>query len=526
MTVVTIRPNTLSDSGGSPTFVGAASIPAAMADDTDASYAVLPADTDFAEVSLTTPSIPAGAVIKSLAFRLRCALNSAATKSYRLLFTISDEQFEDNRIVNWTSPTTITVRTTSATAGGAAWTASQVNSIWLIMYGSGTGAVIQLRAHEAYVDVTYVAKPVTAPSAPTGTITTTNKPEVAWANTFDTEGGAQTAYDVKIFSAAQYGAGGFDPSTSTPTTSSGVVASSAALWNPSAVIADGTYRAYVRVAQTVNGTYHWSDWAYTAFTTLVDLPAVPTLTLTAENTSGRIKIDSIHNAGTATTTANEIQRSVDNVTWEPLRLTTDTDGVTYSPDATVYDYEAGNGQTVYYRARALHDYSGVFAASAWATANTSWSSTAWWLKCPLSPVLNTLVYPHAVESFTRRARQGIFQALGASEAIVVSDTREARTGQITLRLDTDEEIVALDALLDSGETLLLNAPAGDHFPDRYVALGDLDRERIADKAFIEGTLDSLQWTEVVVAAGVVDAWPTGLAPSETLAPSTSLAPAA
>ncbi len=518
MTVVTLRPNGSSGTMGT-TVTGAASAHAALSDNSDSSYVNLYAGVQIL-LQYDDLTLPAGAVLASTALRLRTAKVSGSPHfmaQFTWPTTVPTYVNVGTTSVTWATPTTFVLVQKTGLVD------SDVDGI-----GSGlfSTAPDELLVYETYVDATYAVKPVTAPSAPTGTVTTTNKPQVAWANTLDADGGAQTAYDVKVFSAAQYGAGGFDPSTSTPTTSSGVTASSAATWDPAATIADGTYRAYVRVAQTVNGTYHWSDWAYTAFTTLVDLPAVPTLTLTAENTSGRIKIDSIHNAGTATTTANEIQRSVDNVTWEPLRLTTDTDGVTYSPDATVYDYEAGNGQTVYYRARALHDYSGVFAASAWATANTSWSSTAWWLKCPLSPVLNTLVYPHAVESFTRRARQGIFQALGASEAIVVSDTREARTGQITLRLDTDEEIVALDALLDSGETLLLNAPAGDHFPDRYVALGDLDRERIADKAFIEGTLDSLQWTEVVVAAGVVDAWPTGLAPSETLAPSTSLAPAA
>ena len=520
MTVVTIKPNgdNVATTGVSPT--GAATVWQALSDSSDSSYVDFDSYADVVRCTMEDVTLPTGGVLKSAQLAARCAYtpSSPGDLTARIYDGIGPTYTPvvTTNAVNWSTPTTIYSSLAALTNG-----VGVLNSALFDVYSTKS-----LRLYELSAAITYVAQPVAVVTNPTGAITTTNKPQAAWSTTLDSDGGTQTAYDVKVFSAAQYGAGGFDPATSTPTIASGITASSAATWQPTTTLADGTYRTYVRVGQTVNGTTFWSAWSYSAFTLAVDLPAAPTLTLTAENTGGRIKIDSIHNAGTATTTANEIQRSVDNVTWEPLRLTTDTNGVTYSPDATVYDYEAGNGQTVYYRARALHDYSGVFAASAWATANTSWSSTAWWLKCPLSPVLNTLVYPHAVESFTRRARQGIFQALGASEAIVVSDTREARTGQITLRLDTDEEIVALDALLDSGETLLLNAPAGDHFPDRYVALGDLDRERIADKAFIEGTLDSLQWTEVVVAAGVVDAWPTGLAPSETLAPSTSLAPAA
>lgn len=365
----------------------------------------------------------------------------------------------------------------------------------------------QLRIYEAYLDVTYVTIPVVDPTAPTGVVTT-NLPAAAWTNTLDADGGAQTSYWVRYFNAAQYGAVGFDPATSTPVSESSLTAGSATSWQPSVpVLNGGTYRAYVRVGQTVNSTEHYSAWAYEAFTVSVSLPGVPTLLLTPEATDGRIQIDVTHNTGAATTDALQIQRSIDNLTWTPLRLTVDTDGIVAGLDTTVYDLEGGNGQTVYYRARALHNYSGLYAASEWATGNSVWTSTEWWLKSVQHPSLNMPIVVHSLPSYQRPARQGIFQALGATDAIVISDTRGADRGTIVLRVDTDAEGAALDDLIDYGGVLLLQGAPNEHWTDRYVVLGDLDRGRLVDKAFVEGTLDTFAWTQVSAPVGVIDDWP-------------------
>src|SRR5262249_20103491 len=120
-------------------------------------------------------------------------------------------------------------------------------------------------------------------------------------------------------------------------------------------------------------------------------------------------------------------------------------------DASVvaYDYEAPIGVAMQYRARALHDYTGVFAASAWATATATWDSDDWWLKCPERPALNSVVTVHSLPSYQRPARQGVFQALGRSDLIVVSDTRGPARGTMQLWIDSQAEQDAIDELLDS-----------------------------------------------------------------------------
>ena len=509
MTVVTLRPD--ASSNYNATVTGAATIHAALSDNSDASYATTPATDDWFQGNFGTTTIPAGAVVRSVVYRLRCGLNAAATKDHLLYWNAGYQ----SKTINWTTPTTITLWSLGPDDFGGEIDQSIVDGLYLTVFGSGTGASIQLRSHEAYVDVTYVALPVAAPSAPTGTITTTNRPEVAWANTLDSDGGAQSAFEVKFYTAAEYGGGGFDPDTTTVTTTqSGVTTGSATTWTPSATLADGTYRAYVRVAQTVNGSYHWSDWDYEGFVIDVLLPAIPDLVLYPDADDACTHLIVTGQSGDATTDALELQRSTDGgVTWEPVRLPASESGaageggVVLGDTATLYDFEGGNTQTVYYRVRALHDYSGVYAASDWVTDSDAWTDPGqWWLKSVLTPALNQPVEVHSEPGARLPARQGRFQALGGTHAIVLSDTRASTEGSIVLRADTDQELAAIRALVDDTGTLLLQGAPDNHWVDKYVQVGDLEVQRLVDKSFVEGWLVTLPWIEVESPSGAITVW--------------------
>lgn len=318
MTVVTIRPDSTTASSGT-SLTGAASIHAALNDDSDSSYVVTAADTNYYKVGFDNPTLPAGALLTRISLRLRCAVNSAS-KHYQLDFS----GLLEGLTVNWTTPTTVTVTPSVFSAlalpvDGLDMTG--LNDSYLQVNGSGTGAIVQLKSYEAFYDFTVVEQPVTVVSAPSGTVTTSNKPLVSWSNTLDADGGAQARYEVKVFSAAQYGAGGFDPDTSTATASSGVVSSAAGSWQMTTVLPDDDYRAYVRVAQSVNGSLHWSDWEYEAFEIDVDVPDPPSLVVIAHDEHGCIELDIAADGGAATTDAFELQRSLDGgLTWEPVRL--------------------------------------------------------------------------------------------------------------------------------------------------------------------------------------------------------------
>lgn len=503
MTVVTTRPNaTVSASGFANS--GGAGRAGATSDDDGGTYLLGDTIASSLLMGFAEPSIPAGALVKGVAARLRVAKTSgdAAVRVWLYTDAAGGAHLAMGTIAPANSPTTITA------IPAAAWSTTPTNlNVALFQLTAG-----EINVYEMYVDTVYVAKPVTAPIAPTGTITTTNVPTVEWANTLDSDGGSQTHFQVRLFTAAQYGAGGFDPATSAATDDSGIAQlPTVTSWTPDTPLAGINYRAYVRVAQTVNGAQHWSDWAYTAFAVDVDVPAVPTLSVTADDAAACIEIDVEGNTGDETTDVIQLARSVDGgATWLPVLNPETPQGIVTGPDTVQFDFEAPNGTLMSYRARAGHDFEGEYAWSAWTSPVTaSWQSSTWWLKCPEHPTLNTVVVPDSLPSYQRPARHGTFQPLGSPSTVVVSDRRGAARGTLRLQLDTAAEQDAVDALLDTGATLLLQGPPAHHWTDRYVRFGDQDRARWIDKAWIGEVIDTLAWWEVERPGGVVAAWPEG-----------------
>lgn len=129
---------------------------------------------------------------------------------------------------------------------------------------------------------------VTAPSPVAGaTVVDTAKPNITW--TFTGDGLSQAGYRVRIFNAAQYGAGGFNPQTSTATYDSGDVVSASTNHRLTANLTTGTtYRAYVwawtelPVSKFRHTTYDGTTVtalgqpAYTQFTINLTPPPAPT----------------------------------------------------------------------------------------------------------------------------------------------------------------------------------------------------------------------------------------------------------
>lgn len=670
MTVVTTRPDA-TVANGSSTVTGAASRHAALNDDSDSSYVTLPAGGSAAKIGFAEPSIPAGALYLGRTLRVRLA-NVSSTAGF-FVIPSSHPNFvatEVGMFVTWSTPTTVTPTLSESALPGYTWPpTAPVSAVEAQLRSSAA----DVRLYELYYDTTYVAKPTLNVTAPTGTVTDTNTPTVTWTETLDSDGGAQTKYEVKVFSAAQYGAGGFDPSTSTATYNSGILSGSSLSHAVASALANATYRAYVRVGQTVNGATHWSDWDYEGFVVNVTPPNAPSITLTAQASDGRIKVELDDAATGPSTHMFEVQVSRDGgTTWEAMRLLTDDDGrvapasqnlvtnpsfetdttgwstsspayhinsgavltrqtpgvaqsgayvgqivtpgsaaaegvafafsgytflagtaytlsmramansatnvdlvlgkasadnaraddslaagtwkdlsVTWTPAAdgstvyavlrtdlagsavartiqidavkveaassagtyfegaqpvTVYDYEAANGGATYYRARALHNYSGQYAASSWASDDAAWSSRDWWLKHPTKPAMNLAVVPYSAPGISRASRQGVFNVLGRKFPVVVDGVRGGRSGTLVLEVDTDEEHVALVKLLDETTTLLLQARSGHHFEDAWVRFQSQDGTRIVDKLEAEPTFESLPWVEVDRPAGVIEDW--------------------
>lgn len=153
----------------------------------------------------------------------------------------------------------------------------------------------------------------------------------------------------------------------------------------------------------------------------------------------------------------------------PLQLTPNGNVLT----ASFYDYEMPYGQTVHYS-----DIERTTLTSGDVVVNVP----NVWLVHPGVPSLSLPIRFRrgSFVSTVRPIRQGVFEVLGRSTPIVVTDgARSSGASSFIVRIQTPDELAALMAIVDDGATLLLNAsPALDYGIDTaYIAVGDVTVKR-------------------------------------------------
>jgi hypothetical protein len=130
---------------------------------------------------------------------------------------------------------------------------------------------------EVFVDYIVITRPtVTGPVASGETVST--KPTFDW--TFNsTDGYDQSAFDIAVFSDAQYGIVGFDPAKSTAEFRASVSGGAETFDMPVSLRQNVPYRFYVRAALNQPNRGNWfSDWVFDAFTITLAPPPAPILT--------------------------------------------------------------------------------------------------------------------------------------------------------------------------------------------------------------------------------------------------------
>ena len=170
---------------------------------------------------------------------------------------------------------------------GGAWSEPKIDGLTaeVTWYANDSGSYF-LRVSELYVDIETNSPPSVGTPTVSG-VTTTTTP--AWAFSYsDPDGDPQTRYRVKVFSAAQYGAAGFNADTSTATWDSAEQTGSTTSGTVGSGLVNGTtYKLYAKAAQAWTGplgTLWWSPWGVSAaFTIALTPPATPTVTVAGQN---------------------------------------------------------------------------------------------------------------------------------------------------------------------------------------------------------------------------------------------------
>lgn len=478
MAVTTVRPNATASGSGSFTLSGGAgSIHATLNDDSDSTFLQKTSSVvgqASAIVDFGTTTISASQRVKQVRIRARC---DTPTSEGRLNIYLGARVDNQNyfhsalAIRGQNSVTTFTGPYYTSAPNGQAWSQTAINGLrGKITEYEETGD--RGKFYELYIDVDISAQPTVSVSAPTGTITTTTAPDVTWTFS-DTDNETQAYYQIKVFSAAQYGAGGFSALTSTATYDSGEIASSDNTAVVGSLLLAGTYRAYVRTAKSVNGEPFWSDFAFSQFTISYTAPTIPTMAVAWDSNLGKASFTLTGAAvpGAYVSQYYDIHRSDDDgVVYTEIR-----NGENITPNAsfigTAVDYEAPRGTVAYYRCRSVAvNSSDQEFPSNWGTVQQVLitNDETWWFKVIEEPDYNLGSIRVLKELDVQIDEPNtVFRPLGATRPIVVAGPLQGEDGGYNIKTITETEWDDFYPILTHQGTILVQDPYGNQ---KYVRI--------------------------------------------------------
>lgn len=171
--------------------------------------------------------------------------------------------------------------------GSRVWTQTLVNALTaeIYWYANDSGTFF-LRIAEVYLDVQTNSPPsVGTPTVAGQTISTQPTTTIVYT---DADNDPMVRSRWKWFSAAQYGAAGFNPDTSKAVYDTGEITGVTTVRQPGVGLVNGTtYKSYVKAAQDwsgqLDGPLWWSAWGVSAaFTIALTPPTTPTLAVTTQ----------------------------------------------------------------------------------------------------------------------------------------------------------------------------------------------------------------------------------------------------
>ena len=372
MTVTTLRPNGSSLVSGSVGLSGGATIHAVLSDNTTSTYVNMSPATTVV-LDFNTLALPAGAVLRSITNFV--TISPQGSGGDMMFYGAGSVSQVPLGFQNFTDSSTVS-NGYSDTGGVAPSTQADIDNYRMTIVTTGS-PTYGYYIYDAWINVLYAAVPTTpSVSAPAGTITI-NAPTATWTHRAGSDGGSQTNYQLKVYTQAQYTAGGFDPATAaSPVYDTGVVASSVQTLAMPPLPNGVSYRVYVRTAQTTLGTIQWSPYGFAPFVVSVPPVGITSLVADAANTVGRVDL-------TATRTASPVWQTIEwqysynaGTTWTALpgyASVTAPAGTT----ATAVDYGMPNGAPAQYQARGTYVSNGLSIVGAWTVSNAvTWSGSA------------------------------------------------------------------------------------------------------------------------------------------------------
>ena len=320
-----------------------------------------------------------------------------------------------------------------------------------------------LRVGQLRMEFDMVSTPVvgTVVASPTNT----DRPTISWTYT-DADADAQSSAVVKVFSSAQYSAGGFDPDTSTATYSTVVNGAGTTVVPDTAIGVSGfVFRGYVQAISNKSTVPVASAWTNSVATTLsFTAPTSPTLTLSWDNTNKRT---SITVAGSASPFRYTVTRADGTVIGTALST------MPASGTATLFDYTPARGTGVVYSATITTAATAALQLTSTARLGTVTTlvATDWELRALDAPTTAvTLSAPVAGLTWNQYEGVTVLRPLGSVYPVVVAGDLNGDDGQISFVTKTQAQWETLKTILEVQGNLLLVSPflAGNGQSEKWV----------------------------------------------------------
>lgn len=331
-------------------------------------------------------------------------------------------------------------------AGTEPWTTAQANALKFTAWTVSSAQRFTQASFEYDLSSIPAGTPVV-------TSATTDKPEITWAWS-DGDSGAQASAVVKVFSAAQYGAPGFDPDTSTAVWSTALAGAGTAVTPPDPIVTNAqVYKPYLRLVKNVRGVAVRSAWtaASSASTASFTAPTAPTVALSwdANNSRTRIRI-------TGATDPVRITVTRGTATIGTALTTADPSGTT-----DFYDYMMARGTAVAYAATVTSaaTASPILTSTTTAGTITTGTATSWELRSIEQPMTYfAQAVPVSAVSWERYEGLGVFRPLGSLGAVVVAGDMGLDDGTLEITTSTRASWELVRSLIGVQGNLLLTSP--------------------------------------------------------------------
>lgn len=293
MTTQSLNPNADRSGSGDFTITGSAStISIALSDASDATYVTRTsgAETKSFVIDLSSYSLGADEAIESVRIDVRMARPDAGSKLFVRQGYVTDpaagtvrygtaDQYSGSVALQ-----TLTGAERIVAPDGLAWDQDRLDNLVVKVTDYASASAARTGVYKVQAIATINDRPSASVTSPSGSVTDTSRPAIAWTYS-DVDGDPQSVYQVKVFTAAQYGAADFDPDTSTPEWGTALVDSADPGVTPGIDLETGTtYRAYVQVGHALGTGNFLSNWTYAQFTMAYAAQATPQLDVAYEPT--------------------------------------------------------------------------------------------------------------------------------------------------------------------------------------------------------------------------------------------------